>query len=127
MTPQRSYRKNGFALLVVLVVLSFWYLGRAARHPTQEEWLEVYTAHHIHQLIDLWEQRISVRVVVASKSNGKPLTPREIVVTLTEANGQEPLSQAEKDEYVRRVRELAESLLKDYRVVRAFKVTVQFV
>src|SRR3989338_10987665 len=52
-----------------------------SQYPSREEWLEVYLTSKIRENTDAWEQRTAIRTVIDSSR-------RQIIITLTSANGQ---------------------------------------
>ena len=90
------------------------------RHPTKEEWLEVYLTHRIRQTTDVCQQRIAVIIRISTKE-------QEIVVGLTSANGQQEISQSAKNAYVRHVEAIVKPILEEYSWVRNYKLTVTYV
>jgi len=90
------------------------------KHPTREEWLEVYTTHKIRQFSDLYAQRIAVIVAIFTKE-------QEIVITLTSANEQEEMSKVAKKIYCDEVEKIVKAVLEEYDWVKNYKLTVQFI
>ena len=118
-------------LLAVVGIFGFIYLNNkieVSQHPTQDEWLKVYTSHNIHKMTDLWRQRVAVNVDILSQdADGKPLVPKEMIITMTSANGQEPTTGIGKDQYTQTAESMAKSILDDYGVAKEYKLTVQFI
>lgn len=92
----------------------------SVEHPTKEEWLEVYITHKIKQFTDLYADRIAIRVAIIPKH-------KEIVVTLTLANGQEEMSQAAKKIYCDEVEKIVKSVLITYSSAKNYKLIVQYI
>ena len=119
-------------LVAILSIVGFFYLNsriEISRYPTQDEWLEVYVSRNIHKTTDVWQRRVAINVVVFSEnSDGKPLIPKEMITTITSANGQDSITDTKtKDAYIETARRIAESILENYGVAREYKLTVQFV
>ena len=118
-------------LLAVVGIFGFIYLNNkieVSQHPTQDEWLKVYTSHNIHKMTDLWRQRVAVNVDILSQdADGKPLVPKEMIITMTSANGQEPITGIGKYQYTQTAESMAKSILDDYGVAKEYKLTVQFI
>lgn len=111
--------------IFMVVALSLFIYGctnnpSVDEHPTKKEWLEVYITHKIKQFTDLYAQRIAVQVAIVSKA-------KEIVITLTSANGQEEISQSAKNNYVHDVERTVKSILKEYDWAKSYKLTVQYI
>lgn len=134
--------KNSFYILAIILVaivgiLGFVYLNDKivtsqrsiqdlGRHPTQDERLEVYTSHRIHELIDLWQVRVVADVVIFSQdADGRPISPKEIVITIVSANNEDTLSRSAKDLYIRSAESVAKSILMNYGVASEYKLIVQ--
>lgn len=88
--------------------------------PSRKEWLELTTFKTIKDLTDPWQTRISSVIAVVEKEN-------TLFITLTEANGEDPLSSSSKSEYVSMVKKVIESLLNSFEWARGMTVHVQFV
>ena len=88
--------------------------------PTRKEWLEISIFKTIRDRTDIWKQRISSIVWVKEEYN-------TVYITLTSANGQEPLSKESRDAYVEVVKETVESFLEKYEWSKNLKVFVQFI
>ncbi len=116
----------GFVYLNNRIVTSQRPTQNIATHPTHDEWLEIYTSHRIHELTDLWKVRVAANVVIFSRdADGKPIFPREMVITIVAANGEDALSTSAKDGYKRWAETTAKSILTDYGVTAEYKLTVQ--
>lgn len=118
-------------VIAIATVIGFFYLNskiEVSQHPTQDEWLKVYTSHNIHKMTDLWRQRVAVNVDILSQdADGKPLVPKEMIITMTSANGQELITGIGKDQYTQTAESMAKSILEDYGVAKEYKLTVQFI
>ena len=90
------------------------------RHPTQEEWLEIYLTHKIEDLTDAWSIRISTNVFISSKT-------QDVVVTMTSANGERALDSFARNSYQDMVGGIVDAVLEDYPWTDGYKVTVQFI
>ena len=101
---------------------------QVSQHPTQDEWLEVYAAYKVHDLTDMWQKRVFVRVAIVCKgADSKNLATKEIVITLTLANGEDPVSQDAKNTYMKAAESAAKAILEDYGLNEKYNLTVQFV
>jgi len=73
----------------LIVLLSTGYIlifeKQSNNFPTEGEWLEVYTNHIINQSIGVWETRYHSSVWVDEHTH-------VITITITSANGEEPIS-----------------------------------
>jgi len=91
----------------------------ANEHPTKEEWLEVYITHKIKQSTDLWQQRISVDVLIRPKE-------KVISITLASANGQDEISQSAKDGYIHSVEIIVKAIVENYDCTPNYKLSVNY-
>jgi hypothetical protein len=91
-----------------------------SKHPTKEEWLEVYITHKVKQFTDLHVHRVAVIVVVISEV-------KEMVITLTSANGQDEMSQTAKKIYADDVEKIVKLILEKYNWAQNYKLTVQYI
>ena len=119
-------------LVAILSVVGFFYLNsriEISRHPTQDEWLEVYVSHIIHKKTDVWQQRLAISAVIFSQNaDGKPLVPKEMIITITSPNGQQPVTDNKtRGAYIESAKGIAESILENYGVAKEYKLTVQFI
>ena len=115
-------------LEVVLITISFvlifslsTYAGNLDKpySPTRKEWLEISVFQLIKIRTDPWKQRIGFLVWVVEKEN-------TVFLTLTSANGEEPLTKEKENTYVETVKKDVESFLKEYEWSKNLKVFVQF-
>jgi len=111
-------------LLVFILLLGAGCISNSIKttitHPTQEEWLEVYITHGITEVTDLWEQRIAIRTGIFKQD-------KEIVITLSSANGQSPLGASQKTSYEKSVKSIVQEIIKNYDWVKNYKIIVQFI
>ncbi len=118
-------------VVAIAIAVGFFYLNskiEVSQHPTQDEWLSVYTSHNIRKMTDPWRQRVAVNVAIISQdADGKPLVPKEMIITMTSANGQELITGIGKDQYTQTAESMAKSILEDYGVAKEYKLTVQFI
>lgn len=89
------------------------------KHPTKEEWLNVYLVHAIRHMTDSWRQRIGIMVAIANEE-------KQIVVTIGSANGQEEISLDAQKRYEESVMLRVKGVLEDYEWTKGYKVIVQF-
>ena len=123
------------AIIIVATVVYFSCFSflnvesRTNQHPTQDEWLEVYTSNEIRKITDLWQQRVAINVTVFSQdADTKPLTLKEMVITMTSANGQDPITTGiGRDQYTKTAENTAKSILENYGVTKEYKLSVQFI
>jgi len=87
--------------------------------PTRKDWLEISIFKLIKIRTDPWRQRIGFLVWVMEKEN-------TVFITLTSANGEEPLTKEKENTYVETVKKDVESFLKEYEWSKNLKVFVQF-
>ena len=131
MKASNRFLLSTIIVIVVAVAVGFFYLNnkiQISQHPTQDEWLKVYISQSIHNLTDLWQQNVAVSVVIFSQdADKKPLIPKEIVITMAFANGEEPITKIDKDQYTGPAESIAKSILEDYGVTKEYKLTVQFI
>lgn len=90
--------------------------------PTRQEWLELSVFKLIKDRTDTWKQRIGSTIWALEED--KEVT---IYVTMTSANGQEPLRTEAKDEYVERIAQDIQNFLDRYQWAKDYKVFVQFI
>lgn len=110
--------------LLILVGVGCSNKQQIISHPTQDEWLEVYTAFNIRKMTDVWERRVAVIVKVFSlKADGTALIPKEIIVTITAANGEESVAKAEW--YKPFAEGVVKSILEQYNVDKEYKIIIQ--
>lgn len=118
-------------VVAIAVAVGFFYLNskiQTSQYPAQDEWLQVYISYRIHEMTDLWQRRVVVNVVIRSQdADGKPLVPKEMIIIMTSANGQEPVTQIAKDAYTQTAESTAKSILEDYGIAREHRLTVQFI
>jgi len=96
------------------------------QHPTRDEWLRVYISYSIHELTDLWQLRVAANVAVISEdAEGKPIIPKQLIVTITSANGEAAIIGDTADQYKQYVEILVKSILKKYSVESEYELTVQ--
>jgi hypothetical protein len=113
----------GIFLLLSAIVLSSQNLSSdldKPYSPSRKEWLELTTFKTIKDLTDPWQTRVSSMILVKEKEN-------MVIITLTEANGEDPLSSSSKSEYVTMVKNAIESLLKSFEWAKGMTVRVQFI
>ena len=84
--------------------------------PTRQEWLELSAFKTIKTLTDPWETRIHSSIWIKENT---------IFVTITEANGEEPLTASSRKEYVNIVEKALKSLVSDYDWSKNLNVHVQ--
>jgi hypothetical protein len=127
----KNYTIPVFVLVVLVMISGFAFLNnkiQVSQHPTQDEWLEVYTSHCINESLDTSQQRVAFLIAIASKdANGKALAPKQMVITIASANGQDPISQNAKNGYIQTVENIAKYVLEDYRLNKEYEVAVQYV
>ena len=87
--------------------------------PTRKEQLEISIFWTIKIRTDVWRQRIGFLVWVREKEN-------TIFITLTSANGEEPLRKKSEQIYVEIIKNDVEALLREYEWAKNLKVFVQF-
>jgi translation initiation factor 2B subunit (eIF-2B alpha/beta/delta family) len=112
--------KKTFIILGLILLICGSCTNVANKHPTKEEWLEVYLTHKIKQQIDSWQQRVAVIVAISPKD-------QEIVVTLTSSNGQEEIAQSAKNAYIHDVEVFAKTILETYDWAKNYKLTIQYI
>ena len=88
-------------------------------NPSRKEWLELSLFKLIKDKTDLWEQRIGFIVWIIENDG-------EIMLTLSSANGQEPLSDTARDEYVKQIKSAVELFIQQFEWAKNLKVIVQF-
>ena len=113
----------GLSLLLAAILVSSQNLStnlNKAYSPSRKEWLELTTFKTIKGLTDPWQTRVSSIIWVEEKEN-------TVFITLTEANGEDPLSSSSKSDYVTMVKNAIESLLKSFEWAKGMTVHVQFV
>ena len=88
--------------------------------PTRKEWLQSSIFQHIKTRTDPWKQRISSIVWIKEKEN-------TVFITLTSANGQEPLPKESTQNYVEIIKKDVETLLKEHDWSKELQVFVQFI
>ena len=113
----------GISLLLASIIMSSQNLSSNLNKPyspSRKEWLELTTFKTIKDLTDPWQTRVSSMIWVKEKEN-------TIFITLTEANGEDPLGSSSKSEYVTMVKNAIESLLKRFEWAKGMAVHVQFV
>lgn len=114
----------------IVAVLGLFYPDNSIetrQHPTQDEWLEIYTSNNIREVTDLWKQRTLVNVYVNSEDeNGRSLLNKEMIIKITSANGQTPLTEAAKSQYAQTAENIAKSILESYNLTN-YKLTVQYI
>ena len=106
----KNFAVSLFALAILIGLLGFFILNNKIvnnEHPTKEEWLEIAITHRIEDWTDPWQQRIAIGVTIFPED-------KEIVVTLTSANGQEEISQSSKNGYVRDIENIVKTILEEY-------------
>lgn len=119
----KNYAIPLFILTIAIGLVGFFFLNSkivSNEHPTKEEWLEIYITHRIEDWTDAWQQRIAIRVAIIPAD-------KEIVVTLTSANGQEEISQSAKNSYVSDTESIVNSILEEYDWAKDYKLTVQYI
>lgn len=87
---------------------------------TGAQWLEIDMERHIKSVTDMWALRLAVRVTVIPEKN-------TIMVVLTEANGQEPVGDSVKKNYVADIENILKSYLAEYPWAKNIYVKVLFV
>lgn len=90
----------------------------ASYTPTRAEWLKQSVSAGIIEQSSAWKKRLAVLVVVFPDRN-------EVVVTLTEANGEVTPSKQQAQRYVDAVRAIAKSVLDRFEWAKGIKLTVQ--
>lgn len=111
------------AFLVFAALFSLSLSGCTAStnsHPTESEWLEVYLSHEIRETTDLWSTRVSIATLIYPQD-------KEIIVSITEANGEDLLRDSAKESYVSTCKSITESVLEKYKWASDYKVIVQFI
>ena len=115
--------------IFMVVALSLFIYGctnnpSTNKHPTKEEWLEVYLTHEIKQSIEMYRRRAAVVISIRTKE-------REIIITLTSASGQveglKEISQSAKNDYVHEVEDIVKGILKEYDWAKNYKLTVLYI
>ncbi len=97
-----------------------------SQHPTQDEWLKVYISHNIHELTDLWLLRVAANVAIISlDEDQKPITPKQLVVTIVSANGETAISGSVADQYKQQVETRVKSILEKYGVESEYELAIQ--
>ena len=113
---------------VILITISFILLFSLSTYagdldkpysPTRKEWLEISIFKVIKDRTDPWRTRIGILVWVVEKEN-------TVFITLTSANGEEPLTKEAENIYVETVKSDVESFLKGYGWSKNLKVFMQF-
>ena len=127
-----SFIVFALVLLVIAGIGGFVYWNNnieVDKHPTQDEWLKAYISHNIYKSTDLMRQRVAVNVdIIGQDDDSEPLIPKELVITMSSANGQEVITEGiRKDLYVQIAESNAKSILEDYGVEKEYKLTVQFI
>jgi len=108
-------------MVVSAIVLSCYGPAHAdTPHPSREEWLEVYLTSKIRENTDAWEQRTAIRTVVDSNT-------RQIIITLTSANGQGEYSEGTRQTHLAMVKKMALGIVNKYDWAADYSVQVQFV
>lgn len=87
--------------------------------PTRAEWLQVALYSHITQTTELWKRRVGVVVAVFPQE-------RQVTVVISNANEAPEPTQAERDAYVRHIRELVGGFLAQYEWAKDLRVAVHF-
>ena len=114
---------NKTALSIVLALscaMSFGAELNLPYQPTRAEWLGLTVRDAVRTRLELWRLRVSVGVVVAGDGT-------EVLVTLTESNGEPRPTERVQADYVQSVRAAVESVLQRYPWSSGMKVRVQFV
>jgi len=111
--------KRIFILMGIALFVCFS-CSKKDKHPTREEWLEVYLTQKIKNTTELWKQRVAVIVVIDPKE-------KTIVTSLTSSNGQDEISETAKREYVEQVEVIINSILEDCDLAKIYKLVVQYI
>jgi hypothetical protein len=86
---------------------------------TRKEWLEISIFKVIKDRTDPWRERIGFLVWVREEEN-------TVFITLTSANGQEPLTKETENKYLNIVKGDVEEFIRNYSWSKSLKVFVQF-
>ena len=86
--------------------------------PSRQEWLELSAFKTIKVLTDPWETRIHSLIWIKQNT---------VFVTITEANGEKPISASSQSQYISLVESALESLIGDYEWAKNMKVHVQVI
>jgi len=109
------------ALLVVLCMSSAYADALQEKYtPTRQEWVKCYFSQQIQCKTNYWEKRYAHNVIVYEKE-------KLISIALTLANGQDELTEEQKESACNDIKALAESLRNIYDWLKDYKVQVQFV
>jgi hypothetical protein len=120
-------RQMGMISKIIIYVIIFWSISITASageldkpySPTRKEWLEISIFKLIKVKTDAWKQRIGFLVWVKEEEN-------TVYITLTSANGEEPLSPDSENTYVKTIKGDVQSFLQQYGWAKNLKVFVGY-
>jgi len=87
-------------------------------NPSRREWLELTLFKLIKDKTDLWNTRVGFTLWVIEKDG-------EILITISEANGQEPFNDSARANYVKDIKSAVESFIQKFEWAKNLDVIVQ--
>ena len=118
--------RHGLKLLIAVFILLLTSVASYSEdlnkpyNPTRKEWLEISIFRAIKTQTDPWKRRIGFITWVKEEENTG-------YITLTQANGQDPIDQGIVNRYLESVTHTIEGILEKYDWSKDIKIHLQFI
>ncbi len=109
-------------MLFALTIPLFSYDLTLPYDISRKEWLEYEAFKNIKIETDAWATRIAFRVALLNEEG-----VNKLIVTLTTANGENPISYSAKNNYIEFVTKIVQRIIEKYEWAEGVIILVQFV
>lgn len=110
-----------FVLVIIITISGFIFLNnkiRVGQHPTQDEWLEVYITHKIHEAIDNTPRKVVVNTNVGEN---------KIFVLLRSSTGQTAIPESGRVVYIEDVKSVIKNVLEENGLIKNYTFSVDYI
>ena len=112
---------SAIVLLAVVGIFGFVYLNNkieVSQHPTQNEWLEVYITHKIHEAIDNSPRKVVIDINVEEGT---------ILVLLRSSTGQTAIPDSGRVAYIEDIKKVVSDVLEKQGLTKNYTISVDYI